>query len=395
MTGALMKVDFRAAARPAQPPIKAPPMAEPVWPTAAAPVAKPTVLVVDDTPANLTLLANLLNKNYRVLLANSGAKALEIAMRSLPDVIVLDVMMPEMDGYEVCRRLKADSRTCDAPVLFLTALSQPADEARGFEAGGADFVQKPFHPQTLLARVATQAQVKAWRDSLKDRNAWLQEELLNRVGEVERLRDTTLFVMISLAEFRDQETGNHVRRTQEYVRTLANWLANEAPRRVALSASQIDQLARSAPLHDIGKVAIPDAVLLKPGPLSAEEWVTMRTHPMHGWELLRRASSRIGDQGMFLTYAMEIARHHHEKWDGSGYPDGLVGEAIPLSARLMAAADVYDALISRRPYKEPMSHESALDWIRSQSGSHFDPSVIAALEATQDQLQQIALLLKD
>ncbi len=164
-------------------------------------------------------------------------------------------------------------------MLFLTALSQPADEARGFEAGGADFVQKPFHPQTVLARVATQAQVKAWRDALKDRNAWLQEELVARVGEVERLRDTTLFVMISLAEFRDQETGNHVRRTQEYVRTLATWLATEAPRRIALSAAEIDQLARSAPLHDIGKVAIPDAVLLKPGPLSAEEWVVMRTHP--------------------------------------------------------------------------------------------------------------------
>ena len=362
---------------------------------AATQVVKPTVLVVDDTPANLTLLANLLNKTYRVLLANSGAKALEIAARSLPDVIVLDVMMPVMDGYEVCRRLKADPRTCDAPVLFLTALLQPADEARGFEAGGADFVQKPFHPQTVLARVATQAQVKAWRDALKDRNVWLQEELVARVSEVERLRDTTLFVMISLAEFRDQETGNHVRRTQEYVRTLATWLATEAPQPIELSAAEIDQLARSAPLHDIGKVAIPDAILLKPGPLSPEEWAVMRTHPMHGWELLRRASKRIGDQGMYLTYAMEIARHHHEKWDGSGYPDGLVGEAIPLSARLMAAADVYDALISRRPYKEPMSHETALEWIRGHSGKHFDPAVVEAIEATKEQLRQIAHLLQD
>ena len=360
-----------------------------------APGPKPTVLVVDDTPANLTLLANLLNKGYRVLLANSGARALEIALRTPPDVVVLDVMMPEMDGYEVCRRLKADARTCDAPVLFLTALSQPADEARGFEAGGADFVQKPFHPQTVLARVATQVQVKAWRDALKDRNAWLQNELVDRVQEVERLRDTTLFVMISLAEFRDQETGNHVRRTQEYVRVLASWLASEAPQPVELSAHEIDQLARSAPLHDIGKVAIPDAILLKPGPLTPDEWTVMRTHPMHGWELLRRAALRIGEQGVFLTYAMEIARYHHEKWDGSGYPDGLAGADIPLAARLMAAADVYDALISRRPYKEPMSHEDALVWISSQSGSHFDPAVVAALHATKDRLRQIALILKD
>ena len=360
-----------------------------------APGRKPTVLVVDDTPANLTLLANLLNRSYRVLLANSGARALEIALRSPPDVVVLDVMMPEMDGYEVCRLLKADARTCDAPVLFLTALSQPADESRGFEAGGADFVQKPFHPQTVLARVATQVQVKAWRDALKDRNAWLQNELADRVQEVERLRDTTLFVMISLAEFRDQETGNHVRRTQEYVRVLANWLASEAPQPIEMSEHAIDQLARSAPLHDIGKVAIPDAILLKPGPLTPDEWTVMRTHPMHGWELLRRAAQRIGEQGLFLTYAMEIARHHHEKWDGSGYPDGLTGEDIPLSARLMAAADVYDALISRRPYKEPMSHEDALDWISSQSGSHFDPAVVEALHATKDRLRQIALVLKD
>ncbi|MEO9100907.1 MAG: two-component system response regulator [Burkholderiaceae bacterium] len=392
---ALKKVDLGPSAALSELLLSRPPASEPVLATTAAAAAKPTVLVVDDTPANLTLLANLLNKHYRVLIANSGAKALEIAMRSPPDVVVLDVMMPLMDGYEVCRRLKADPRTCDAPVLFLTALSQPADEARGFEAGGADFVQKPFHPQTVLARVATQAQVKAWRDALKDRNAWLQEELVARVGEVERLRDTTLFVMISLAEFRDQETGNHVRRTQEYVRTLATWLATESPQRIALSAAEIDQLARSAPLHDIGKVAIPDAILLKPGPLSADEWVVMRTHPMHGWELLRRASNRIGEQGMFLTYAMEIARHHHEKWDGSGYPDGLAGEDIPLSARLMATADVYDALISRRPYKEPMSHETAIAWIRSQSGSHFDPVVVDALEATQQRLREIALLLKD
>ena len=395
MTGALMTADVGVSGTPIAPSVGQRPTTEPRMTMAAAQAIKPTVLVVDDTPANLTLLANLLNKSYRVLLANSGAKALEIAARSPPDVIVLDVMMPEMDGYEVCRRLKADPRTSDAPVLFLTALSQPTDEARGFDAGGADFVQKPFHPQTVLARVATQAQVKAWRDALKDRNAWLQEELAARVGEVERLRDTTLFVMISLAEFRDQETGNHVRRTQEYMRTLATWLATEAPQPIAWSAAEIDQLARSAPLHDIGKVAIPDAILLKPGPLAPDEWDVMRTHPMHGWELLRRASSRIGDQGMFLTYAMEIARHHHEKWDGSGYPDALAGDDIPLSARLMAVADVYDALISRRPYKEPMSHQTALGWIRSRSGSHFDPAVIEALEATHSELQKIALLLKD
>ena len=354
-------------------------------------VGKPTVLVVDDTPANLTLLANLLNKNYRVQLANSGAKALELAFRNPPDVIVLDVMMPGIDGYEVCRQLKADERTRDVPVLFLTALTQAQDETRGFEAGGADFVHKPFNPDTVLARVATQAQVKAWRDALKDRNKWLQTELGSRVAEVERLRETTMFVMISLAEFRDQETGNHVRRTQEYVRSLATWLTLHGEPPLELDAQGIDQMARSAPLHDIGKVAIPDSILLKAGPLTPDEWTVMRTHPMQGWELLRRASDRIGgDEGMFLTYAMEIARHHHEKWDGSGYPDKLAGDAIPISARLMAIADVYDALISRRSYKEPMSHEAAMAWIESQSGSHFDPAVFRALVGTQHELREIA-----
>ena len=360
-------------------------------PIDAASAARLTILVVDDTPANLSLLANLLNKTYRVQLATSGPKALEIALRRPPDLIVLDVMMPDMDGYEVCRRLKAEAMTQHVPVLFLTALTRPEDETRGFEAGGSDFIHKPFNAATVMARVHTHLQLKAWHDASRQRARWLQGELDERLSEVDRLRDATLHVMVAFAEFRDAETGNHVRRTQEYVHTLASWLVAQHDSGVSLQPEEIEQLARSAPLHDVGKVAIPDGILLKPGPLTAEEFVIMKTHPIRGWELLGRAADRMGTEGsLFLRFGMEIARHHHERWDGTGYPDGLAGEVIPLSARLMAVADVYDALISRRPYKEPMPHAQALAYIQAGSGSHFDPQVVRALVATADQHQSIA-----
>jgi putative two-component system response regulator len=348
---------------------------------------RPTLLVVDDTPANLNLMAGLLHQDYRVKLAPGGVRALELAQREVPDLVLLDVAMPEMDGYEVCRRLKADPRTRDVPVIFVTAMSQPDDETRGFEAGAADFIHKPISPPIVRARVRTHLQVKAWHDSLRQRNAGLQAELDERLDEVEKLRDATLFVMVSLAEFRDEDTGNHVKRTQEYVRVLAERLASDGE---PLDAHTIDMLAKSAPLHDIGKVAIPDHILLKPGPLDADAFKVMKTHTLHGWEMLRRAAQRMGGSSAFLTLAMEIARSHHERWDGSGYPDGLAGEAIPLSARLMAVADVYDALISRRPYKDPYPHDEAVARIVASAGSHFDPRIVQAMLALQPRFIEIA-----
>jgi putative two-component system response regulator len=355
-----------------------------------------TVLVVDDTPANLTLLAQVLKPAYRVQLAVSGAKALEICRRQPPDLIVLDVMMPEMDGYEVCRQLKADPATRRVPIIFLTALTHTEDESSGFEAGGADFIHKPVNPATVLARVRTHLQLKLAEDRLLHHNAQLSGELEARRREVERLRDTTLFVMVGLAEFRDADTGNHIQRTQEYVRTLARWIAGQPDGPADLTEFAIDELAKAAPLHDIGKVAIPDGILLKPGRLSQDEWRVMKTHAEHGADLLQRAIDRLGDDaGLMLTYGKQIARHHHERWDGSGYPDGLTGEAIPLSARLMAVADVYDALISVRPYKQAMSHTEALAFIRAGSGSHFDPRVVQALECCVDEVRRIASRWRD
>ncbi|MFG6417180.1 HD-GYP domain-containing protein [Roseateles sp. DC23W] len=356
-----------------------------------ASVSQATILVVDDTPANLTLMAQVLKPEYRVQLAVSGIKALEICQRQPPDLIVLDVMMPELDGYEVCRRLKANPATRRVPVIFLTALTRPEDESNGFEAGGADFIHKPFNPATVLARVRTHLQLKLAEDQLLSHNAQLSGELAARRREVERLRDTTLFVMVGLAEFRDADTGNHIQRTQEYVRTLARWLATQPDAPAGLSDTVIDELAKAAPLHDIGKVAIPDGILLKPGRLSEEEWRIMKTHAEQGGDLLQRAIDRLGDDaGLMLTFGKQIARHHHEKWDGSGYPDGLAGTDIPLAARLMAVADVYDALISARPYKPAMTHDDALAYIRDGSGAHFDPRVVQALESCVDQMRDIA-----
>ena len=355
----------------------------------------PTVLVVDDAPANLSLLAGLLQSDYRVKLAASGVKALELVRRARPDLVLLDIMMPEMDGYEVCQRLKADQATRTIPVLFLTAMTQTEDEARGFQVGAADFIQKPINPVVLQARVRTHLQIKAYQDELRDRNAWLQDELGQRLAQVDQLREATLHVMISFAEFRDEATGHHVRRTQEYVRTLAQWLHDQGRHPEVLTAEAIDHIARSAPLHDLGKVATPDHILLKPGRHTPEEQVIMRQHAMQGWEMLRRAADRMAGDAHYLTHAMDIARGHHEKWDGSGYPDGLAGEQIPLSARLMAVADVYDALISARPYKPPMTHAQALKIIRDGSGAHFDPGVVEALEACLDTFQHIAQTWQD
>jgi len=361
-----------------------------------APLRRPVVLVVDDTPANLTLLAQVLNKDYQVKIAISGRRALEIAGRSPPDLIVLDVMMAELDGYEVCRRLKADPVLADVPVLFLTALTQPEDETQGFRVGGADFIHKPFNPETVLARVATQLKLKVARDVLRDRNAHLDRELERRRREAERLRETTLFLMLGLAEFRDNETANHIRRTEEYVRTLGTWYAARPGAPAGLTPETIDELAKAAPLHDIGKVAIRDAILLKDGPLSAEEWVEMKTHTVRGAELLQKAIDRLDhDAGPMLRFAKQIAHHHHERWDGSGYPDGLAGEAIPLAARLMAVADVYDALTTTRPYKPAWDHAAAMDCIVEGAGRHFDPVLVDGLRACEAAFVEIATQYKD
>ena len=356
----------------------------------------PTVLVVDDTPDNLSLMSALLKDHYKVKVANHGERGLRIANSDTPpDLILLDIMMPDIDGYEVCRRLKAEPRTADIPVIFLTARSEVEDETRGLELGAADYITKPISPPIVLARVHAHLTLKAHADFLRDKSAYLEQEVAKRTAEVQAIQDVTIMAMASLAETRDQETGAHIRRTQLYVRRLAEQLQNH-PRFASLNNERtIELLYKSAPLHDIGKVGIPDNILLKPGKLTPEEFEIMQSHTTLGRKAIEQAEQRLGMQVDFLTLAKEIAYGHQEKWDGSGYPEGLKGDAIPVSARLMALADVYDALISKRVYKPAFSHEEACRIVVQGRGVHFDPAVADAFVAIADEFNTIATTHRD
>ena len=354
-------------------------------------IEKPTILVVDDTPDNLILMSGLLRDRYRVKVANHGERALKIAAsEDPPHLILLDIMMPDIDGYEVCRRLKQDAATRDIPVIFLTAKSDVQDETYGLEIGAVDYITKPISPPIVLARVKTHLALKAGADFLRDKNDYLEQEVRRRTMEIVAIQDVTIQVVTSLAETRDNETGNHIRRTQFYVKALAQHL-NDHPRFSAcLTDRNIEMLFKSAPLHDIGKIGIPDKVLLKPGRFTPEEFDIMKTHTTLGRNAIEEAERRLGVRVDFLQTAKEIAFSHQEKWDGSGYPEGLAGDAIPVSARLMAVADVYDALISRRVYKAGMSHEAAVEIMLEGKGKHFDPDILDAFLQIREQFRAIA-----
>jgi putative two-component system response regulator len=350
-----------------------------------------TILIVDDAPENLSVLAELLQPDYRVLAANSGTRALKLsAAQPKPDLILLDVMMPDMDGYEVFRHLQTNPNTRDIPVIFVTAMNAVEDEERGLEMGATDYIAKPLRPRIVLARVHTQLALKRASDFLRDQNAYLESEVLRRMGENRLIQDVSIHALARLAETRDPETGNHIRRTQEYVRALAQHLQSHPRFAAFLTDTNIELLTKSAPLHDIGKVGIPDHILLKPGKLTAEEWVVMKTHAQLGAEAIEQAERDAERPVAFLILAKEIAHWHHERWDGSGYPDGLKGDAIPISARLMTLADVFDALINRRVYKEPFSFEDAREIIVGARGKQFDPDVVDAYLDLQEAFKDIA-----
>ena len=356
----------------------------------------PVVLVVDDSPENLRVMGDLLTPHYRVRIAASGRRALEIsAQEPKPDLILLDVMMPEMDGYEVLRRLKENGDTAAIPVIFLTAMDSADGEQKGLERGAVDYIAKPIRPAVVLARVHTHLELKAARDQLRDRNIMLEDEVAHRMEENQLIQDISIRALGHLAEIRDPETGNHIRRTQEYMRLLATKLQRHPRYAAALSDRTVKLLTESAPLHDIGKVGIPDHVLLKPGKLTEDEWRIMRTHTILGAEAIELAERDVKGSAEFLSLAKEIARWHHEKWDGSGYPDGLKGEAIPVSARLMALADVFDALISSRVYKSSMSVDDAREIILEGRGRHFDSDIVDVFLANFDEFVTIAERYRD
>jgi len=357
-----------------------------------SPAANPVILIVDDAAENLHVLYELLRPHYRVLAANSGEVGLRVAhSEPTPDLILLDVMMPGMDGYAVLAKLREASATRDIPVVFLTALADAGDEERGLQLGAADYITKPISPLVVLARVRTQLEAKQARDGLRNQNALLEAEVARRMAENDLTQRVSIRALAHLAETRDTETGNHIMRTQGYVQRLAVGLRQHPRFAATLTERYIDLLSRSAPLHDIGKVGIPDYILLKPGKLNADEWAIMQTHAALGSDAIEQAEVDIEMPLAFLATAKEIAHWHHEKWDGSGYPDRLAGEAIPVSARLMAIADVFDALISVRPYKTAMSYDQAREIIAAGRGTHFDPDVTDAFLAGFDDFVAIAM----
>lgn len=304
---------------------------------------RPRLLLVDDEPTNLQVLRHLLQADYRLLFATDGTRALAIAQQEHPDLILLDVMMPYLDGYSVCRTLKQDPRTIHIPIIFITALTDHEDEARGLEMGAVDYITKPISGPVVRARVRTHLSLVRM-DELRETRL----QIVQRLGRA--------------AEYKDNETGMHVIRMSHYSQQLA--LA------AGYSPAWAEDMLNASPMHDVGKIGIPDAILRKPGKFDPPEWDIMRTHAEIGAEIIGEHATGL------LKLAHSIALNHHEKWDGSGYPRGLAAEAIPLEARIVALADVFDALTARRPYKEPWSVEDALAHIEAQSGLHFDPALV-------------------
>ena len=350
-----------------------------------------SILIVDDAPENLRVLSGILEPHYTVRAARSGERGLEIANGEVvPDLVLLDGMMPGMDGFEVLRRLQSEPRTAAVPVIFVTALDTIGDEERGLALGAVDYIQKPVQPAVVLARVRTHLELKSARDELRARNVALEAEVAARMQENLLVQEATIHALAELAEMRDSETGNHIKRTQGYVEVLADALEDHPRFRSVLTDTYRRTLAKSAPLHDIGKVGIPDHVLLKPDKLTPAEWEIMKGHAALGAEALARAERHVAQPLEFLRIAKEIARHHHERWDGTGYPDRLAGEAIPVSARLMTLADVFDALISRRAYKPPFPLTKAVEIVLQGKGSHFDPAVVDAFIERRHDFEEIA-----
>ncbi len=354
---------------------------------------KAIVLIADAAAENLILMNGMLQEHYEVQLANQGAGVLQLMQQvPRPQLVLLDTALPDMDGYSVCQQLKSSPDTAEIPVIFL---QQQPDEARALRAGAADVVLKPLVAEVLRARVATHVQWRQSRELLKQQRNLLEHVVEEVTAELSQMLDAMIWALASLAETREYETANHLRRVQHYVAALGRQLRHHPRFADELSDANIKALFKAAPLHDIGKVSIPDAILLKPDRLTAAEFDVVKLHTVYGRDAIVAVENQLGYSNTFLRYAREITYSHQEKYDGSGYPQGLQGDAIPLSARLMAVADVYDALISKRVYKPAFSHETAMEMIRQSSGEHFDPDVADAMLMIEEEFMEIAARYRD
>ena len=346
--------------------------------------AKDRVLIVDDIPDNLMTLMNVLKDDYSIITATSGEKALALARQEpQPDIILLDIVMPGMDGYDVCHRLQKDPLTRDIPVIFITAKTDVDDEAKGLDIGAVDYIGKPINAAIVKARVRNHLELKQHRNHL-------EELVTQRTYQLKKAQEAIIEAMGIVAEHRDPETGSHISRTKTYVKLLC-WELSKLPSYAKiLTPYMIDIVSNAAPLHDLGKIAISDTILLKEGSLTPEEFEIIKTHPCVGEETIHLAELKFPDNET-LRIAKEIASSHHEKWNGCGYPRGLAGNDIPLWGRIMAVADVYDAIISKRAYKKPKPHSVAVDYLLNHKGTQFDPDVIDAFMNIADRFLETAL----
>ena len=348
-----------------------------------------SIMVVDDTPANIKLLNDLLRSSgYHVLAFPRGEMAFKAAQKNPPDLFLLDINIPEISGYELCKKLKSSPDLADIPVIFLSALNEPLDKVTAFGVGAVDYINKPFQFEEVLARVQTHLKIRRLQVALEKHNHHLEDLIREQVKEIESSQMATIFALAKLAESRDDETGQHLERVQLLSRILTDNL-----RQIDGFIEQIGDdysavIFNACSLHDIGKVGIPDNILLKPAKLSAEEFEIMKTHTLIGALNLKSVYDQYPCNKL-VKMGIAIARSHHERWDGSGYPDGLAGETIPLEARIMAVVDVYDALRSERSYKPAFPHEMALAIIREGSGTQFDPFIINVFNKIESDFERI------
>lgn len=348
-----------------------------------------SVLIVDDAPENLRVLGAVLRRGGLVPRpVTSGKLAIEAAVADPPDIAILDMRMPGMSGVEVCQWFKHDGRLENIPVIFVSGLVGTDDKVEAFRAGGVDYISKPFQEEEVLARIKTHLRLRQLQVELVSNNLRLEERIAEQVKVVTQSQLATIFALAKLAEARDDDTGHHIERVQTYSKLLAEQMRDMALHVAQLTGAFIETVYQTASLHDIGKVGTPDAILLKPGKLTSEEFAQMKRHCVLGADTLATVLQRHPDN-QFLRMGVDVARSHHEKWDGSGYPDGLCGEAIPLAARIVALADFYDALTSNRCYRSAFSHEDTCRMICESSGTHFDPEIVNAFTATEAQFRRV------
>jgi putative two-component system response regulator len=348
------------------------------------------VALVDDNAANLAIGKSMLKEDYEVFPMQSSQRLFTLLEKVPVDLILLDVDMPVMNGYDTIRLLKQQKKYVDIPVIFLTAMTDEEQELEGLELGAVDYVMKPFRAQLLKKRIESHILISQQQKELLYNNEFLQDEVDEKSHQVQSLQDTVLMAVTEMVEFRDGNTGGHIYRTREYLRLLVNEAVSLGIYDEVTCNWDVELLISSAPLHDIGKIAISDAILNKPGKLTVDEFEIMKNHVKYGVRAIDKLEC-YSDAAKFLRYAKTIAGAHHEKWDGTGYPHGLSGEAIPLEGRLMAIADVYDALTSYRSYKEAMKTEQAEGIIREDAGTHFDENLIEVFDRVKDRFAEIAI----